>query len=437
MPTVDEAIGAKNSQLANELAAGVNLLSGNQKVTFNLYKKMILPLDGFVFWVNYSLLAPSEGDPPAQTTISGSLHYSTEVEQAVSSTISINTIVFTALSRCDLFNQINPQFMYLATYNGFRFSFSSQGKYYQQADLWHYLGIAVKSTMETQIIDTQDQLDALANNQIISNSLPIWLAMPAYVPPYPGFTCPIANLYPSFLIPENVAPPYASIHIEETRALVEAAYLDLTLSSSQLSSEIVKVTTYGVNNADVITFLNFVLQYSYDWNYIGIMNMPIISDEKEAQAEIQTIAQKKLIEFKISYLQGTVRDVARQYINKVKITPTPIYPGSDLDIPWWINLPLIPPTASGAFWLNGGVVMITPGTSLLSWVNELPTLEPPVDAKGIPWRMVSGGNQSDLLMVNFPGTSPGSPWWTANIPETEPSIRNEIWLNGNQAMVTY
>ena len=73
--------------------------------------------------------------------------------------------------------------------------------------------------------------------------------------------------------------------------------------SSQLACDIVRVTTYGVANNDMIGFLNFVVQYSMDESLIGIMNMPAIVDEKQPQAEIQTIAQKKVIEFKISYLQ--------------------------------------------------------------------------------------------------------------------------------------
>jgi hypothetical protein len=310
--TVTEAISGFKPPLAAELAAGLDVLSGNQTVTFALYKRMILPLDGFAFWINYSLVVPVSGDPAASATIKGSLHYSTEVEQEEDSTISLNTIVLTAQSRCDIFNQINPQFMYLANWNGIRFTFNSQGKYYQQADLWHYVGIAVTSVMSTQIIDTQDQLNAL--KLVVSNSLPIWLGMPAYRPPYPGFICPIIDMYPSFLVPENAAPPYASVQIEETTSLVEAAFLGSRLTSSQLASEIVNVTTYGVNNDDVITFLNFVLQYSYDWNFIGMMNMPIIEDDKLTQSELQTIAQKKTIKFKISYLQESVRDIARQHI---------------------------------------------------------------------------------------------------------------------------
>src|SRR5579863_9899667 len=113
MTTVTEAVTAK-PPLGADLAAGLDVLSGSQEITFNLYKKMVLPLDGFVFWINYNLVTPTVGDPPATTVIQGSLHYSTDLEQEEDSTISANTIVFTALTQCDLFQQTDPQFMYLA-----------------------------------------------------------------------------------------------------------------------------------------------------------------------------------------------------------------------------------------------------------------------------------------------------------------------------------
>jgi hypothetical protein len=319
MTTVTEAIGNWKPQLGSVLESGVNVLDANQTVTFTLYQKTVLPLDGFVFWINASLLTPGVNDPEPTVIIQGALHYSTETQQEEQSTISLNTIIFTALNQCDLFQQIDPQWMYLADYNGIRFSFSSQGKYFQQADLWHYMGNAVTSVMGTQIIDTISQLP---NQLIVSNSLPIWLAMPAYIPPYPGFTCPI-KLYPSFLVPQNEPPPYGAVHIEDTMSLVETATLGPKLQSEQLSSEIVRVVMYGINSDTAITFLNFVVQYSYDWNFIGLMNMPVIRDEKQEHPELQIIAQKKSIEFKVSYLQSSVRNVARQFILKSNVTYYP------------------------------------------------------------------------------------------------------------------
>jgi hypothetical protein len=316
MPTVTEAVGSGKPPLGAILEAGVNTLDANQTITFTLYKRMVLPLDGFLFWVNYSLVTPVVGDPPAILNIKGALHYSVEAEQEEESTISMNTIVFTGLTQCDIFNQIEPQFLYLANYKGIRFTFSSQGKYFQQADLWHYLGVAVTSVMSTQIVDDINVLNDLADALVVTNSLPIWLSMASYLTPYQGITNPITNMFPSFLVPENEPPPYASIHIEETKALQAFPWMDGKSLSSQLVCDTVRVTTYGVKNNDIITFMNFVVQYSMDESFIGLMNMPAIVDEKQPQAEIQTIAQKKTIEFKVSYLQTyhAVPEITRQLI---------------------------------------------------------------------------------------------------------------------------
>ena len=309
MATVTETVGNFKSALASELAQGVNLLSGDQYVVFTPYYRLAMPLDGFVFWVNCKL---SPSNILKEKRIQGALHYVTEVQQEESSTLSLNTMIFTSLSPCDIFNQVEPNLLYIAKFNDIRFAFSSTRKYFKQADLYHYNGIAITAGDDPQIIDTLEDLNAI--QLIVSNSLPIWLGMPTYVPPYPGFTCPIIKMYPSMLVPENCNPPYASVHIDETTALGASAFLGRTLTSSQLARDKIRITTYGINNDTIITFLNFVLQYSYDWNYIGILNMPIISDEKDGARETQTIAQKKTIEFEVSYLQETVRNVSRQLI---------------------------------------------------------------------------------------------------------------------------
>ena len=55
MASVEETLNAK-TQLGSGLADGVNTISGNETIIFTLYVKLILPLDGYVYWVNASLL---------------------------------------------------------------------------------------------------------------------------------------------------------------------------------------------------------------------------------------------------------------------------------------------------------------------------------------------------------------------------------------------
>jgi hypothetical protein len=440
MTTVTEAVTAKPS-LGADLAAGIDVLSATQTITFYLYKKMVLPLDGFMFWINYNLLIPSPNDPPATINIQGSLHYSTDVMQEETSSISMNTIVFTALTQCDSFQEVDPEWLYLADYNGIRFAFNSQGKYYQQADLWHYVGIAVTSVMGTQVVDTQEQLDSLS--LVVSNSLPIWLAMPTYVPPYPGFTCPIQNIYPSYLIPSNEKPPYAAVHIEDTNSLAETAFLGPKLTSTQLSSETVRVTTYGVNNDDIITFLNFVNQYSYDWNYIGMMNMPIVRDEKLIQTELNTIAQKKTIEFKVSYLQNSVRNVARQHIlkSRVQLPGAAIPKGTYIVVPTarldFIRiLPIvnqstglcIPPSASIIISNYEPIVIVprglVPNSISAGLVSTVPNINLPYNIYRVPSSSLIGLINNQPIVTKAYNLSPIS---RSSILHTTTSIIN--WTN--------
>jgi hypothetical protein len=66
-----------------------------------------------------------------------------------------------------------------------------------------------------------------------------------------------------------------------------------------------------------------VFQYSQNTDNIGIMNMPVIQDEKEAQPEFGIIAMKKSITFEVSYYQSTVNNIAQKTIESAFISLTP------------------------------------------------------------------------------------------------------------------
>ena len=332
MTTAAEAAAAK-SQLAADIAAGVNTLSLDQSVTFTKYVRLVLPLDGFVFWVRADLISQSallnaakfnkvKGDQaptiitPAPTLIvKGSLHYGTTREQNEDATYAQNTVVFTALGPVQDFNQIGPNVVYIATFgpDNIRFAFSQRKPFYAQADTYHYSGSAVYSTMLSQIVDHPAQFDGA--QLVVSNSLPFWLALSQYAPNYVGFTFP-TQLFPSYALPDNLPPPYASVHIapEGTRALQSVPYLDSSLGHHQLAHDNVRITTYGLNNAAIMNFMDCVNQYSLDTDNFGIMNMPIARDDKKTQSELAILAMKKVIDFEISYNQFAVRNAARQLI---------------------------------------------------------------------------------------------------------------------------
>ena len=60
---------------------------------------------------------------------------------------------------------------------------------------------------------------------------------------------------------------------------------------------------YGLGNSYAMDFVDAVNQYSADYNYFGLMNVPTTRDEKMSQNELGIIAQKKSIEYEISYYQ--------------------------------------------------------------------------------------------------------------------------------------
>jgi hypothetical protein len=47
---------------------------------------------------------------------------------------------------------------------------------------------------------------------------------------------------------------------------------------------------------------------------IGFANSPNVKDEKAKQSELRILSKYKTIEFLVNYLQGTSRDIARQFI---------------------------------------------------------------------------------------------------------------------------
>lgn len=320
MPSVFEE-GA--SQLKAGLAEGVTTLSENQEITFTKYVRVVLPLDGFIFWVKANLLSADalkntsaynaayyydESEtmvtPSVTVKVQGSLHYATNQNQDAEQTMAINHVVFTALSEIQEFNQISPMVMFIGEFDGLKFAFNQRASFYEQTGLHHYRGDAVYSIMESQLIDSPEDFDD--TNVVVSNSLPIWLTLNHIMP-----------MYPSYLVPENLPPPFASIDIpaQSTEAIQSAPRTSRHSNHFQLVKERVKVTMYGLRNFDALDFQDYVNEFTLAHeDVMGVTNMPVIRDEKRTQSELNIIAMKKSIEFEVNYYQTRVRDIARQLI---------------------------------------------------------------------------------------------------------------------------
>jgi hypothetical protein len=142
--------------------------------------------------------------------------------------------------------------------------------------------------------------------------------MPNYVPPYPGFTCPLP-LYPSYLVTDNLSPPFGAVHIEDTETIEMGSSFGPRLQQSQLCKEKVKIHLYGADNLMASNFVAFVEQYSLDWMKLGLSDSPAIKDLKLTQPEFKILAQRKMVEFNINYRQNVARDEARQFILGAKV----------------------------------------------------------------------------------------------------------------------
>ena len=336
MPTAAEAALARGP-LASALAAGVEVISENQTVIFTQYVRLVLPLDGYVFWVKADLLSAgarynsillnktafNQGAkvlvPAVTCEAQGSLHFSTDVRQEADETYAAHRVVFTSLEAVEDLNAVGPNTLFIAAFDGIKFAFSSRSMFYKQAELWHYVGMAVYPDMEPQLVDKLDGLDV--NNVIVSNSLPAWLALNSYVPSF-GIGNPGITLYPAFLLPENLTPPFGSIDIppETTRGLAQAPTFDANLGRSQLCTDRVKITLWGSRSFSAFDFVDFVQQYvetSFPAPFGLMSQIPVPRDERRTQVELATIAQKKTIEYEISYLQSRMRTIARKLLLEV------------------------------------------------------------------------------------------------------------------------
>lgn len=349
--SIEEALRSAKTPLGAALEAGVDNISYSQSVTFRLYVRLVLPIDGYVFWVradivsggalynamqynsvqyNQNATTTRRDLPPYKVEAQGSLHYATQTTQEETANEARNRCIFTALQPIADLNQVDGDFLYIAEFDvpqdfddaeprgrtKIRFAFSQRESYYQQAALHHYVGMAVLPTMASQIIDNPLQLMGKNRQQIVSNSLPFWLYFNQYDPAWPVPPRPAIPLYPSFLVPDNLAPPYGVVHIppQSTQAVQAQPFYDRDFSQSQLVTENVSMTVYGANNIAIADLITALVQYSFDTEDFGITNSPVPQDEKEGQSEFNTLAQKKRIDFALSYNQFAARSVARQLI---------------------------------------------------------------------------------------------------------------------------
>jgi hypothetical protein len=334
MATVLESMTAP-LELGAGLQQAADTISYRQELTFTLYNECILPLDGFRFWVNAAI---SQNTPSAvynggglnssafnsmgpiiqtpsqeivyQFSVLGSLHYTQETSQESDQVLARQKALFTSTQSINELGAISPNQIYITTLpNGAKLAFNAQTKRYYQAGLWHYQGYALFSTENTQIIDNINDLDT---QLIVSNSLPIWLSLSTQQIP----------IYPSFLSPANLSPPFITVDIRDTKGLtLSPLYAANTGSQTQFCSEEVYFTAWGLNNGAIMNFQQMILQSSLKGAF-GFGGAFIPVDEKHIQPEFYLISQKKTMKLQINYYQSSTRDIAQKLIQSAMVNYT-------------------------------------------------------------------------------------------------------------------
>jgi hypothetical protein len=313
MPSVFETSGQDDNGQAATILSGLRVLAQNETIIFRRYVRHVLPLDGYVFWLGTEALP-----------VKGSLHYTTDKRQNEDETIGVNRVILSTESEVQKFNAPEPNVIWVGEYAGLRFAFSQQSSRFKTG-IFHYVGNAVYPAMESQLVEVGAQLSP--DQAIVSNSLPAWLRLVHYNPVWLQIPNPCVMLYPSFAVPDNLRPPYGSVHIDpgQTEALQAFPSLDRrTTTQHQLASDRVRITLYGLTNTEAMNFVALVNQFSEDTDLIGMMDIAAMRDEKRTQAELGILAMKKSIDYSVSYQQGAIRDVARALIKSASATVSPI-----------------------------------------------------------------------------------------------------------------
>lgn len=330
MPSAQEASG-QQSAIQSALDAGLNSIAQRQQVQFQKYSRLALASDGSVFWVAQQAVV---------MTAIGSLHYATDREQSETSTLGLSDVIFSSESEITQFSAIAPDFMWIGRWDipnapPLRVAFSHLGNLFREADIYHYTGTAITAIMLPNIIDNPADIPA---GPIVSNSLPIWLAQT-------NLTGQAVPIFPSFLIPENLPPPYIAVHIEPsmTESLSAAPLIGPwpgtiepnsgasplhEMPASQLYRDEVTLTLYGFSNQAAWQWWVALIEASASGTApFGFANSPAIQDEKHLSRELAAIAQKKILHISANYLQGAANAVARRLILEAMLSEITVIGG--------------------------------------------------------------------------------------------------------------
>lgn len=288
---------------------------------FSSYTKYQLSYDGYVFWVN-------NGN---KLTINGAIHIGVERQQDKDSTFAMNSVVLNTNELITAFNEVASNTMWVADITSpdnatVKVAFQRQMPFFENAGIYHYAGFAVFPYFYPQIIDSASDVPS---DVVVSSSTPIWLNLPNALTNLPGIPNQITPVYASFLVPENISPPYIVAHVEPdlTEPVGAFPYIggnvtgqNNPVSYSHLCRDKVELCFFGMTNQQILTYINALIFYSRYYDVFGFGSSPVVQDKKHTQAEIKAISMEKSYNFYANYYQQQANVASVNILTQASIT---------------------------------------------------------------------------------------------------------------------
>jgi len=289
-------------ELDNTLFEGYQQLSGNQKITFTRYVSKILPIDGWHFWVKAELL---DGETePFNKVVSGTLHQSVNQTQEATKSNAITSIILTVNQPIDLLKEVNQESMWLGEYDGSKFSFNIQNAFYDNANQFHYAGDAVYIENSDAFIDDINDLNL--DDTVITNCIPLFIALNDQV-----------QIYPAFLNPTNLKPPYATIEVKQTTGVAAGITFNEFDDSKLMQWDKVELSIFGLRKKQLSDFLKYLTTKQLETEAFGIYWLPSIQNENIPQSEVNILTNKKVLSFDVNYVIEDIRNAATAFIENI------------------------------------------------------------------------------------------------------------------------